>query len=407
MKTPRWTLITLVSLAGCVWHLNGQTSIDLTRQGRLGSGTTLPAQCAAGQIFFKSNASAGANLYTCFAQNSWTAVGLTQGAAASRPVNCTFGQIWFSNDTNALTYCSATGAPGTWSPMLAGGGSIGQIDAAGAPLTVRPALNFGTGASCVDNSGANRTDCTFSGGGGGSGSVVLTSGTGAPSANCTAPSSINLAVYLDSTNQDQWWCSATNTWKKILSVTGSGPYGVIGGTGTAPSAPAVGSVSCYFDSTTGTQICLNSGGNAFTMTKGVSLVSHQFVTNVDAAGIQHLATIGATDVPATPVPAPGTSITLIAPRGYAICTGTCTVNVPAPVAGYEFCVLNDDNVASAITISALGFSAMYENTARTGYGTASTGTLTATAAAGNKVCILGRDSTHYLTLTSSGTWTAN
>lgn len=109
----------------------------------------------------------------------------------------------------------------------------------------------------------------------------------------------------------------------------------------------------------------------------------------------------------TPVPTPGTTITLTAPRGYAICTGTCTVAVPVPAAGYEFCVLNGDNVATAITLSALGSGAMYESTARTSYGTAGTGTFTATAAAANKVCLLGLDSTHYLTLSFAGTWTAN
>lgn len=208
-------------------HLNGQTAIDLSRQGKLGSGTTLPAQCAVGQIFFKSNAPAGTNLYTCIATNSWTAVGLSEGTAASRPANCTFGQVWLATDTGAITYCSTTGSPGTWSPALGGAG----------------------------------------GGGGGSGSVVLTSGAGAPSATCTGPSTSNLAVYLDTTNQDEWWCSATNTWKKVLTVTGTGPYEVIGATGTVPSTPAVGSVACYFDSTTNTQVCLDSGGNATTMVR--------------------------------------------------------------------------------------------------------------------------------------------
>jgi hypothetical protein len=248
-------------------------------------------------MFFKSNAPAGANLYTCIALNSWTAVGLAQGSAVNRPANCTFGQIWLSTDTGAMTYCSITGSPGTWSPALAGptgptgaagtNGAISQIDAAGTPLTIRPTLNFTAGAACVDNSGANRTDCTFSAGG--SGSVVLASGAGAPSANCAAPSSINLAVYLDTANQDEWWCSATNTWKKILSVTGSGPYEVVGGTGTAPSTPSSGSVACYFDSTTNTQVCLDASGNAFTMVKGAVSVSNQFLTNIDASGIQHLA----------------------------------------------------------------------------------------------------------------------
>jgi hypothetical protein len=380
--------MTLVLLAGCGWHLNGQTSIDLTRQGRLGSGTTLPAQCAAGQVFFKSNAPAGSNLYTCIAQNSWTSVGLSQGAAASRPANCTFGQIWLSTDTGAMTYCSATGNPGTWTPTLAGPagpqgpkgdtGAAGasQIAAYGTPLTVRPTLNFGAGATCVDNSGANRTDCTFSGGGGGSGSVVLTSGAGIPSANCAAPSSSNLAVYLDTTNQDEWWCSATNTWKKVLSVTGSGPYLVTGGTGAAPSNPASGTVSCYFSSATNTQLCLDSGGNATTMVP----------------------------VPALPT---GTSITLTGTSGIANCTGNCTVTVPLPSPGVVFCAVTDDNVSASITFAALGSGARYESAAHTGYGTAGTGTLAATAAIGNRVCILGRDATHYLIYSATGTWTAN
>lgn len=116
--------------------------------------------------------------------------------------------------------------------------------------------------------------------------------------------------------------------------------------------------------------------------------------------------IVAGDLPTTPLTT-GTSVTLVAPRQYFICTGTCTVTVPVPAAGYEFCIMNDDNVSTAITLSALGSSAMYENTARTAYGTAGTGTLVATAVVGNKVCLVGRDATHYLTVSFNGTWTAN
>jgi hypothetical protein len=75
--------------------------------------------------------------------------------------------------------------------------------------------------------------------------------------------------------------------------------------------------------------------------------------------------------------------------------------------GYEFCVYNDDNVSTAITLSALGSGAMYENSARTAYGTAGTGTLVVAAAAADMVCIVGRDSTHYLTTRSSGAVTVN
>lgn len=113
------------------------------------------------------------------------------------------------------------------------------------------------------------------------------------------------------------------------------------------------------------------------------------------------------NVGATPVPTPGTSITLTAPRGIAICTGTCTVTVPVPAAGYEFCIMNDNNVSTAITLSALGSSAMYQNTEGTAYGTAGTGTLVSTAALGNAICLFGRDSTHYLTRFYQGVFTAN
>ncbi len=114
-----------------------------------------------------------------------------------------------------------------------------------------------------------------------------------------------------------------------------------------------------------------------------------------------IATTAYVDAPVSLI-TPGTSITLLGNRGYGVCTGTCTVTVPVPTAGKEFCVYNDDNVATAITLSALGSSAMYENSARTAYGTAGTGTLVVAAAAKNKVCILGRDATHYFTVAAEG-----
>lgn len=103
----------------------------------------------------------------------------------------------------------------------------------------------------------------------------------------------------------------------------------------------------------------------------------------------------------------GTSVTLAGPSAFYVCTSTCTVTLPVPVAGYQFCVMNDNNVSTVITLAALGSSARYENTARTAYGTAGTGTLVSGGAAADKVCLLGLDSTHYLTVGYSGTWTAN
>lgn len=136
----------------------------------------------------------------------------------------------------------------------------------------------------------------------GTGSIVLTSGAGTPGApdnlqtSCTAPTSTNLAIYIDTVNQQQWWCAAANTWLIVLSTSGVGPFGLLGSTGTVPSTPASGTVSCYFDSMTTTLICINSSGAAYSMVKGASSVSHQFVTNVDASGIQHQAQPAFTDI---------------------------------------------------------------------------------------------------------------
>ncbi len=112
--------------------------------------------------------------------------------------------------------------------------------------------------------------------------------------------------------------------------------------------------------------------------------------------------------PALTVPfATGTSVTLSAPSQIYICTSTCTVTPPVPAAGYQFCVMNGNNVSTVITMAAIGSSARYENTARTAYGTAGTGTFVSGGAAADKVCLLGLDSTHYLTVAYQGTWTAN
>lgn len=102
-----------------------------------------------------------------------------------------------------------------------------------------------------------------------------------------------------------------------------------------------------------------------------------------------------------------TGNTFTTANGYFVCTSTCTVTPPVPVAGQQFCVYNDNNVSTVITLGAIGSSARYENTARTAYGTAGTGTFTSGGAVGDKVCIVGLDSTHFSTLSFTGTWTAS
>jgi hypothetical protein len=105
--------------------------------------------------------------------------------------------------------------------------------------------------------------------------------------------------------------------------------------------------------------------------------------------------------------APGTSHTFSGTADIFICSSTCTLTVPVPVQGVQYCALNGDNVTTVITMSAIGSSARYENQARTAFGTAGTGTLVSGGAAADMACIYGQDSTHYLTVSTHGTWTAN
>lgn len=103
----------------------------------------------------------------------------------------------------------------------------------------------------------------------------------------------------------------------------------------------------------------------------------------------------------------GTSKTFSLNAGYFECTGTCTITMPVPAAGKQYCVRNANNVATVITFAAIGSSSRYENTASTAYGTAGTGTLVSGGAVGDKICLVGFDSTHYNVYSFNGTWTAN
>jgi hypothetical protein len=91
------------------------------------------------------------------------------GTSATRPTACTQGQIYFATDVAAgqnLYFCTVTGAPGVWTQMS------------------------------------------------GNTATAVTAGAGAPSGNCAPP-----AVYIDTTNQDLWFCGAANSWKKPTADT--------------------------------------------------------------------------------------------------------------------------------------------------------------------------------------------
>ena len=100
----------------------------------------------------------------------------------------------------------------------------------------------------------------------------------------------------------------------------------------------------------------------------------------------------------------GTGGTISTADGYYICTTTCAITLPTPAAGFQFCIRNDSAVTTVITISAIT-SVQFEKTTYNGYGTVTTGTMVSGGALGDKICLIGRDSTHYLVGSYVGTWT--
>src|ERR1035437_954980 len=77
-------LLRSIVVSFCLHQAWGQTQIDLQAQSKnvdftsspttrpLKSGVTLPGTCTVGEMFFLTNAVAGANLYGCASANSWT-----------------------------------------------------------------------------------------------------------------------------------------------------------------------------------------------------------------------------------------------------------------------------------------------------------------------------------------------
>jgi len=200
-------------------------------------------------------------------------------------------------------------------------------------------------------------------------------------------------------------CTSTETGVLRISPAGTLGAAVMGNatSGTVTLEPATGALGSAVVLIPGASDTLVNLGSTQTLSNK-TFVAPALGTPVSGS-MANLTGLTASQIPAVNLPAPGATCTFTANSTICIATTTATITVPVPAAGYQFCVMNDDNVSTVITLSAIGSSARYENTARTAYGTAGTGTFVSGGAVGDAVCLVGRDSTHYLTVSYSGNWT--
>jgi hypothetical protein len=315
-------------------------------------------------MFFKSDTLV---LYFCTAVNTWTVPcgggggGGTWGSIAGTLSSqadlwgVLSGKASQTDLSMGLQSKQATilGAPTNWPSFY-----YQALSSDGTAQTARPTLNLQSGAnvtvSCTDNSSAGVTNCSFGAtidappGGGNMSMVVVSADPTTEACNPGTDWQINTAASPSAI----WRCAATGVWRKGLDTEGSGPYEVVGGTGTAPGTPSSGSVACYFDSTTNTQVCLDASGNAWTMVRkwsGTAAMGTDAIASGDCAAD---VTVSAPGVTTSDVVTAGFAGKPTAITGYIPSTSGMLTILPWPSAdNVNFTVCN--NTGGSITPGAL------------------------------------------------------
>jgi hypothetical protein len=247
----RWGVIATAT----IYPVYGQTLVNLSTQGRnvdfsnapstrpVKTGTSLPATCAAGELFFNTSAPAGQNLYGCSQANIWS----LQGPAASITdpgtngilvrtaldtaitVPAPTGTIVGTTDTQTLTNKSIDASEintGTLSPALLPAFSGDISTPAGSTAATLATVNSSPGSYgdsthllelSVDAKGRITQASTVPLGP----TSALISGTLVSISNSCAAGAVYFATDQPA-GQQIYTCSGSNTWTQLGSLGGSG-----------------------------------------------------------------------------------------------------------------------------------------------------------------------------------------
>jgi hypothetical protein len=215
------------------------------------------------------------------------------GPAAKRPAYCVTGQAWLATDTGVLSYCSATGNPGTWQTLNVSGGSGGGTGDSLCAVTPSATPVF-------DASQCNAFQLTL-------GSTAVT---GSSLVNAQAGQKLTFLIGQDETGGRPFvWpsnlsgCAISRVGNVVTIVTAiydgssanttqctTSDEGTLlsGPTRSEPGAPADG-MTCWFDALTGgggTWKCKDTGGNVRTaVLTAPGATAHEVVKYIDADGV--------------------------------------------------------------------------------------------------------------------------
>ena len=235
------------------------TRVDQPTQikGAIRNGTTLPAACTLGEMFFKSNAAAGSNLFGCTSTNTWSQLGgsgggtlggdVTGSSSSATVVAIRNRSVSSTTPSNGqvLGWNSSTSVWEPQTPATSGGGSGGgggvQIPFQTTFLT-GSALSIGTGCNagnlCTARFGntsyqfASAATATISAGTGtayvylsSNGSLTVGHTMTLSCAGCTAVSGVtsfpvdSIPLYTwNASTSGQWDANGGLDWRSIIST---------------------------------------------------------------------------------------------------------------------------------------------------------------------------------------------